>query len=103
MKRIQQVSRYMLILLKLLIIVIPLFTVFLWFFPHSSQVSSGDTNSLTIWSLSLSHTPVDVVTRSDISHWSPLQKLLGFSSDLAGTIPLIIGLLLLHSLFRNYY
>lgn len=99
MTKIQRVSSFLLIFFDSMLISIPLFISIRWFcinipIPFFSNVM----NAL---GMTIIHTPEGILNITTVKWALPLQ-FLGFIADLIGLLPLLISLIILKSLFRNY-
>lgn len=83
-KKLQVISKIMLVILKLLLVIIPLWAIIAW----------------TFLGTSLSWIFLGYV--GSIEKFTPLTRGLGFLSSVTSMLPLLIGLILLLKLFKNY-
>lgn len=97
MTRIQKISAYLLWIFKGLMIIDPLFIALQWMLINSAPKSLDSFLSF----FGTIRTPEGWVDLRTVE-WTPILKLLGFSADIIGSLPFIISLFLLKSLFSHY-
>lgn len=101
MNKIQKISSYLLIVFNVLLIALPLYVLIQWLF---MEIKTTDVpSSINFFGLleRVVQTPEGIVNLSTV-HWTPLLKILGCSADILNSIPLILSLFVLKSIFRNY-
>lgn len=98
MNQIQKVSSYLLIVFKCLMIGIPLFFCIEWYFLETGLfrelITLGILNEVV-------PSPEGHMKLTDI-HWTFLTKTLGFTSQMVGFLPYLLGLASLTIIFQNY-
>jgi hypothetical protein len=98
MTRIQKVSTYLIAAFNLLLITLPLFALIFWLFMDYGPINKAVSEGLFLNPVS---TPEGVVNLSTIK-WTPLPRFLGLTANLVGLLPILLGLLVLKPVFRNY-
>lgn len=98
MDRIQKVSSYLLIMFNFLLIALPLFILSLWLFMETAPLKEAISEGLFFESV---RTPEGVVNLSLVK-WDSLTKVIGFMASFVGLLPILLGLLVLKPIFRNY-
>lgn len=101
MKKIQNLSSYLLITFNILLIAIPLLVAVQWIFIKTKTTDVGDLiNTFRLFERMI-ETPEGYVNLSEID-WTPGLKILGFSADILSLMPFILSLFVLKSIFKNY-
>ncbi len=98
MTRIQKVSTYLLAIFNLLLIILPLFVLILWVFMEYAPIKVAISEGLFFNPV---HTPEGIVNLSTIQ-WTPLPRFTGLMASLVGLLPILLGLIVLKPVFRNY-
>jgi hypothetical protein len=101
MNRIQKISSYLLLVFNSLMVTIPVFFIFQWILiPLKTTDVPNVINFFGIFEKNI-QTPEGYINLSTVS-WTPMLKLFGFSADLIGALPFLIGLFFLKRLFSHY-
>jgi hypothetical protein len=100
MDRIQKFSSYLLVLFNILLVIIPLSLLFLWSFIDYGPLNKAIAGGLIFEQVPTS-TSQGLVNLAKV-HWNGLTKSLGFLSSLVDVLPILLGLLILKTVFRNY-
>ncbi len=98
MDRIQKVSSYLLIVFNLLLIALPLFILTLWLLIDYGPIKEAIEHGVFFEPV---HAPRGVVNLAMLP-WDPLTKFIGLMGSLLGALPILLGLIILKSIFRNY-
>jgi len=94
--KIQKISSYLLFILNLLIVILPLFIFFTWWFI--------DTYTINEFSSGLLQNSFQVDDLDELSnlHWTISSKLIGASGHIINLLPLFLGIFILKFIFKNY-
>lgn len=98
MDRIQKVSSYLLATFNILLVVLPLSLLILWLFIDHDPIKQAIAEGLFFEPV---HTPEGVINLAMIK-WDPFAKFIGFVGSLVGILPILLGLFILKTVFRNY-
>ncbi|MBA3814475.1 MAG: DUF2975 domain-containing protein [Alphaproteobacteria bacterium] len=98
MDRIQKISSYLLVIFNILLVVLPLSLLILWFFIDVDPIKEAIKHGLLFGPVD---TPEGIVNLGTIK-WYPLTKFTGFMGSLLGILPILLGLMILKTIFRNY-
>jgi uncharacterized membrane protein len=98
MPRIQNISRYLLIVLNGLLFALPMFVLLIWAFIDSPSIQLLVKEGVL---LKAAYTPEGTVNLSNV-HWIPLSQTIGMTSYAIGLLPLFLSLFTLKALFRSY-
>lgn len=98
MDRIQKVSSYLLAIFNMLLVVLPLSLLILWLFMDYGPINNAITEGLFF---SPVETPEGVLNLGMIK-WDTLSKFIGIMASLLGILPILLGLIILKTIFRNY-
>lgn len=101
MSRIQKVSAYLVFIFNMLIAAVPLFFLVQWIFIDVNPNDvPGIINFLGMLEKTI-QTPEGYINLRAVV-WTPPLKLLGFSADIIASLPFLISLFFLKSLFSHY-
>lgn len=98
MDRIQKVSSYLLIIFNILLVFIPLSLLLLWLYIDYGPIKEAIEHGVFFEPV---HAPRGVINLAKLP-WDPLTKFIGFMGNLVGILPILLGLIILKSIFRNY-
>jgi hypothetical protein len=98
MDRIQKVSSYLLVIFNILLVVLPLSLFILWMFMDYGPIKEAIESGVFFEPV---HAPRGIVNLAKLP-WDPLTKFIGFMGNLVGILPILLGLIILKSIFRNY-
>lgn len=98
MNRIQKLSRFFLVFFKFLLVFLPLFAVFKWVFMEAGFMQGVFAHQALFMPL---QTPQGTVYLPDLV-WSGLTRTIGLAAYLLGLVPLMISLMALIRIFKNY-
>lgn len=98
MDKIRKVSGYLLFIINALIIFLPLFVIFQWYFIDTDTMKFFLDQGVFQKSI---FTPEGSVNLSTV-HWSFFTKILGLFAQSVGVAPLFLSLFVLKSIFLNY-
>jgi hypothetical protein len=100
MNRLQKVSSYLLILFNILLVLTPVSLLFLWSFIDHEPLKGAIEGGLVFEQVPIS-TPQGLVNLATVN-WNDFTKSIGFLSSLVNELPILLGLLILKNVFRNY-
>lgn len=98
MDRIQKVSSYLVIMFNILLVLIPVTLLILWLYIDIDPIKNAITAGLLFGPV---ETPEGIVNLGMIS-WDPLSKFIGIMASLLGILPILLGLIILKTIFQNY-
>jgi hypothetical protein len=98
MERIQKVSSHLLFVFNVLLILLPLSLLLLWSFMEHAPLKEAIEHGVFFAAV---QTPEGLVNLATVN-WTPFTKCIGFISSLVGMLPILLGLLILKRVFRNY-
>lgn len=100
MNRMQKVSSYLLVLFNSLLVFIPLALLVLWVFIDYHPLKEAIEHGVFFEAVPTT-TPQGLVNLAQVN-WNGFTKSVGFLSSLVDVLPILLGLLILKTVFRNY-
>ena len=99
MERIKKISHLLSKLLSALLIILPIAIVLQWIFIETAPVRNLFSYGIF---LNYSFSTDDTVIYLSKVNWTTVTKWIGFSSSLLSLLPILLGLAILKSIFKNY-
>jgi hypothetical protein len=101
MNKIQKISSYIVLILKILMIFFPCFIILTWFFISNKPTQGSLITGFFATLENTIHTPHGAIDLHTVA-WTPMLKLLGCCADVIGNLPFLVSLFFLKALFSHY-
>ncbi|MBX3487195.1 MAG: DUF2975 domain-containing protein [Candidatus Paracaedibacteraceae bacterium] len=101
MNKIQTASRYLILILNFMLVIVPVFLLIQWFLYSQNNMRGLDSVNCILSFARGINTPEGYVLLQSVN-WSPTSLLIGFLADAIGLILFMISLILLRKIFRTY-